>query len=49
MKKPSGEIKLVISVLSVAIIILEFYGVSTPELIQSVIADVLIIAYFKQL
>lgn len=45
MKRPSGRVRTLISILSVIVIALSYSGISTPELIQNVLADALVITF----
>ena len=45
MKRPSDSARTLISILSVVVIVLSYSGISTPELIQNVLADALVITF----
>ena len=47
MKKPSDRVRTLVSILSVVVIVLSYSGVSTPELVQNVLADVLVVTFLS--
>ncbi|MEO0645141.1 MAG: hypothetical protein AAFZ17_03130 [Cyanobacteria bacterium J06650_10] len=47
MKKPSREVRILVSVLSVIVVVSTYAGVATPDLVHNALADILVLSFFS--